>query len=599
MWSLMFALLAFASQVLAIWPAPASLSTGDTALWITPDVKVTYNGGSVWWSPFYENLSSGSTEQFADTQSSAYAAGTEHGFSSRDIVQKGINRAMATLFKQSFVPWKLVPRNKLADFEPSVELKNYVTSLTITQTGSDNSSNFKPLAGEVDESYNLTLSENGTAIITASSAQGVLYGLQTFIQLFYSHSSRENGGIYTNMAPVEISDAPKFKHRGLNMDVARNWFPKEDIMRTIDAISWNKFNRLHIHMTDSQSWPLDIPAFPELSTKGAFAEGLSYSPDDFRDIQTYAIERGVEVIVEFDMPGHTTSIALAFPNLIAAAGATPWDKYCNEPPCGSLKLNEPAVGQFLEKLFDDILPRVLPYSAYFHTGGDEVNANTYTLDDTVKTNDTSVIGPLIQKLVDRNHAQIRAAGLTPIVWEEMLLQWNLTLGEDVVVQTWQSDENVALVTAQGHKVLAGNYNLWYLDCGKGQWLNFNEGASFAQYYPFPDYCSPTKNWRLVYSYDPLAGVPANQTHLVLGGEVHIWAEQTDPVNLDDMVWPRASAAGEVLWSGRKDAAGLNRTQIDAAPRLAEMRERMVARGIGAGPVQMVHCTQHNATECAL
>lgn len=85
----------------------------------------------------------------------------------------------------------------------------------------------------------------------------------------------------------------------------------------------------------------------------------------------------------------------------------------------------------------------------------------------------------------------------------------------------------------------------------------------------------------------------------MGGEVHIWSEQTDPVNLDDMVWPRASAAAEVLWSGRQDEAGQNRSQITAAPRLAEMRERMLLRGVRAGPVQMVFCTQANATECAL
>jgi hexosaminidase len=130
-------------------------------------------------------------------------------------------------------------------------------------------------------------------------------------------------------------------------------------------------------------------------------------------------------------------------------------------------------------------------------------------------------------------------------------------------------------------------------------LDFDNGASFQKYYPFNDYCSPVKNWRLVYSYDPLAGVPANQTSLVIGGEVHIWSEQTDPVNLDDMVWPRASAAGEVLWSGRQDASGQNRSQIEASPRLAEFRERMVLRGVRAGPVQMVFCTQNNATECSL
>jgi len=572
-----YLLLLLSVQVIAIWPAPQSITTGSSVLWIEESVRVSYERGD---SSLYSR----------DDASTS--------FSSRSIVHDAIARTMDTLFKQSFVPWKLVARNELAKFEPEEYAKEqYITNLAITQTGNDNSSTFKPLAGQVDESYNLTIGMEGIAKLSAVSSTGVLHGLQTFTQLFYQHSSGR--GIYTNMAPIIITDAPKFPHRGLNMDVARNWFPVPDIMRTIDALSMNKFNRLHIHMTDAQSWPLDIPSMPDLSKKGAFQAGLSYSPSDFKKIQTYAIERGVEIVVEFDMPGHTTSIAYTYPELIAGADAKPWDTYCNEPPCGTLKLNSPEVPKFLEKLFDDALPRVAPYSAYFHTGGDEVNKQVYLLDDTVKSNDTAVIGPLIQKLVDRNHDQIRKAGLAPIVWEEMALEWNLTLGSDVLVQSWLSESSVATLTAKGHKVLAGNYNFWYLDCGKGQWLNFDNGASFQQYYPFLDYCSPVKNWRLVYSYDPLGGVPANETHLVMGGEVHIWSEQTDPVNLDDMVWPRASAAGEVLWSGRQDASGQNRSQITAAPRLADMRERMVSRGISAGPVQMVFCTQSNATECAL
>ncbi|EPE29569.1 (Trans)glycosidase [Glarea lozoyensis ATCC 20868] len=596
---LLCTLLAFFSQALAIWPAPVSMSTGNSVLWITSDVKVTYNGRSVWWIPFSDNFSNSQTEQFLGVQSSSIGYGSGGALSSQSIVQQAITRTLDTLFKSSLIPWKLVARHELAKFEPAVNSNSGVSIkvITIIQTGKDNSTSYKPLDGELDESYNLTISTNGDARITAVSAVGILHALETFTQLFYLHSS--GNGLYTNMAPVAISDAPKFAHRGMNLDVARNWYPVQDIKRTIDALAMNKFNRMHIHITDSQSWPIEIPALPELAAKGAYQTGLSYSPKDIQDIQIYGILRGIEIFLEFDMPGHTTAISLAYPNLIAAANAHPWDTYCAEPPCGSLKLNEPAVDQFLDTLWNDLLPRISPYSSYFHTGGDEVNTNTYLLDPTVKSSDKAVIGPLIQKLVDRNHAALRKNGLTPIVWEEMLLVWNLTLGSDVIVQAWQSDENVALITGQGHKVLAGNYNSWYLDCGKGQWLDFDNGASFKQFYPFNDYCSPFKNWRLVYAYDPLAGVPAAEQHLVLGGEVHMWSEQTDPVNLDGAVWPRASAAGEVLWSGRQDASGQNRSQITASPRLAEMRERMVLRGIQAGPVQMVFCTQNNATECSL
>ena len=102
----------------------------------------------------------------------------------------------------------------------------------------------------------------------------------------------------------------------------------------------------------------------------------------------------------------------------------------------------------------------------------------------------------------------------------------------------------------------------------------------------------------MYSYDPLSGVPKDLQHLVLGGETHIWSEQTDTVNLDPMVWPRTCAVGEVLWSGAKDEHGQNRSQITASPRLSEMRERLVARGLRADAIQMPFCTQ-NGTQCAL
>ncbi|CAF9936320.1 MAG: N-acetyl-glucosamine-6-phosphate deacetylase [Heterodermia speciosa] len=468
--------------------------------------------------------------------------------------------------------------------------------VVIQQNATDPDNVYKALAGAVDEAYTLSIASNGHAFITSVSSVGILRALETLTQLFYQLSGSPD--VYSPYAPVFISDAPKFTHRGLNLDVARNYYAPSDIMRTIDALSWNKFNRLHLHATDGQSWPLDIPSLPGLSEKGAYMASLSYSPAVLAEIQEYGAYRGVQVLLEIDMPGHTSSIALSYPELITAFNVQPdWYTYAAEPPSGSLKLNSSAVYDFLGKLWDDILPRVRPYTAYFHTGGDEVKANAYLLDETVRSNDSSVINPLLQKFVDFNHAKVRAAGLTPIVWEEMLLDFNLTLGADVVVQTWQSDEAVLKTVQKGHKALVGNYNRWYLDCGHGQWLNFYP-ASFQQFYPFSDYCSPLHNWRLIYAYDPLTNIPANLTHLVLGGEVSMWSEQTDPVNVDDNVWPRAAAAAEVLWSGAKDAEGRNRSQVEASPRLSEWRERMVRRGIQAGPVQMVFCTQ-NGTQCAL
>ncbi|KAI5244876.1 putative cytochrome 52A4 [Aureobasidium subglaciale] len=554
------------------------MSLGERALFLDPKVQFIYNGAAQVATPHSQQAP---FEHDLNHFVSQYGLLDHQNASSQKIISTAIKTTTQTLFEQNFIPWKFHPRH--SDFEPAINAScTYIKSVRLEQCGIDSANVTKPLAGGVDESYSLSIKTDGQVTITAASSVGIAHGLTTFTQLFYKHSS---GSAYTPYAPVSITDAPKFQHRGLNMDVSRVWYAPADITRMIDALAYNKFNRLHLHITDAQSWPLEIPALPMLAEKGSYREGLTYSPSTMAFIQDYGASRGVEVILEIDMPGHTSSIAYSYPELIAAFNEKDWSTYAAEPPSGTLKLNSSAVTEFLDTLFDDLLPRVLPYASYFHTGGDEVNLNAYNLDDTVRSNDTAILQPLMQAFVDRAHAKVRAAGLTPIAWEEMLLTWNLTLGPDVVIQTWQSDEAVAQTVSKGHKALVGNYNYWYLDCGHGQWLDFYPDVS-QSFYPYYDYCAPLHNWRMMYAYDPLEGVPANLTHLVLGGEVHIWSEQTDPVNVDRQVWPRACAAAEVLWSGAKDDQGQNRSQITASPRLSEMRERLVAKGIGAEPIQM-------------
>src|SRR5262249_53405292 len=156
------------------------------------------------------------------------------------------------------------------------------------------------------------------------------------------------------------------------LDTARSFYPVADILRTIDGIAWSKMNRFHIHVTDAQSWPIEIPALPELSEKGAFRPDYTYSPEDIERIQAYGAVRGVEVYFEIDMPGHISSVAFSHPELVVAFDEQPFTWWCNEPPCGTFKLNDTAVDTFLDTLMDDLLPRIGAYSAYFHTGGDEL-----------------------------------------------------------------------------------------------------------------------------------------------------------------------------------------------------------------------------------
>jgi len=452
----------FILRVAAVWPIPSKYIHGTDVLWIEQSVQISYNGAvqvpllsqhflvfQILNNLFKQHLSRQSRGQpFYGSNVSSH---------SHRIISTAIASTFETLFEHQFVPWKFHPR--FFDFEPAPNAtRTCIDTIALRQNGTDPLDVFKPAAGSVDESYTLSMTATGKVIITATSSLGIAHGLKTFTQLFFKHS---NGAVYTPLARVEIQDAPKFQHRGLNMDVARAWYPPKEILRMIDALAYNKFNRLHIHVTDAQSWPLEVPSLPELASKGAYGVGMTYDPHTLAHIQDYGAVRGVETILEIDMPGHTSSIAFSHPELIAAFNVQPnWGSYAAEPPSGTLKLNSSAVSDFLDKLFKDVLPRVLPYSSYFHTGGDEVNMQAYRFDDTVSSNTADALQPLMQAFVDRNLARVRAAGLIPMVWEEMLLTWNLTLGSDVIVQTWQSDEAVAQSVSKGHKTLVGNYNYW-------------------------------------------------------------------------------------------------------------------------------------------
>lgn len=496
---------------------------------------------------------------------------------SEDVLQSAFERMKSSLFSERFVPFKFYPKN--FEFEPNAkDSRIYVHQIAIEEHQRIDQQETHLF--ESDEAYSLQVFEDGRTLIKIVSYRGGLHALNTFSQLFYAHSEIDCEN-YTPYAPVNIKDSPVFQHRGLNLDISRNRISPNDVMRTLNAMSFNKFNRLHLHATDAQSWPLEIPSLPELALKGAYNHSQIWSVADLKEVQEYGVFRGVEVYIEIDLPGHTASIFHAYPSLITAYNQQPWQSYAAEPPSGQLKLNSPEVPPFLTTLFKDLLPRVLPYSSHFHVGGDELNKNAYTLDPTIKSSSRDIIRPYLQSFFDHDFSHITTHSLTPIVWEEVVLEWDLDLPKSIVIQIWRSQSSLKSVVAKGYKSLFGPCANWYLDCGYGSWVDPDpSNPNTPVKSPFLDWCSPYKNWREIYSYDPLEDIPEDQKHLVLGGEVHLWGELTDSVTLDGMLWPRAAAAAEVLWKGK------GKVSEDTTRRLAEMRERLLGRGIGAGMVQM-------------
>lgn len=460
------------------------------------------------------------------------------------------------LLSHSFVPWKFHPKNH--DFEPTfTEDRTYIHLISLEQSRPS-------LSTSSDESYTLTISESGHVSITFLHLLGGIRALSTLMQLFYKHSEA-NVGVYTPYAPLDVQDTPAFAHRGLNLDISRNIIAPDEVMRTIEALAFNKFNRLHLHASDAQSWPLEIPALPDLASKGAYRKDQIWSVADLHEVQKFGSHRGVEVYLEIDMPGHTASVHAAYPDLIKSYNRQPWPKFSAQPCAGQLKLDYQPVADFITTLLRDLLPRTAPFSSLFHLGGDEVNADAYDMSP-------SELKPHLQSFIDHAISVVHSHSLIPIVWEEHILDFNLKLPSDTIVQIWRASMNnnrstLAEVVGRGHKALFGPYTHWYLDCGHGGWCDPDpKNPDTPVRSPYLDYCGPLKNWREVYSYDPLADIPKSQRHLVLGGEVHMWAEQTDGVNLDNNLWPRVAAAGEVLWRGKGVVSE------DVTRRLAEMRE---------------------------
>ncbi|KAG1725007.1 glycoside hydrolase family 20 protein [Suillus paluster] len=532
------------SGVLALWPIPTTLETGMTAVTISPtfyfDVQVT---------------SAPADLHEAVSQSQYYLENDKLG---RLVVGRGANDTTA-----------------LASAKILSKLTLSLTSSAAAEPIASEA--VKPL-GTRSEEYALTIPADGSAAtLTANSTLGLYRGLTTFNQLFYYY-----GGVtYTLLAPIVITDTPAYPFRGLALDTSRNYYPVADILRTLDAMSWVKINTFHWHITDSQSFPLEIAQYPELAMNGAYSAQEVYTASDVQYIVQYAAARGIDVMMEIDTPGHTAIIAATYPEYVACFDATPWSQYANEPPAGQLRFALPEVINFTASMLSDVA-KTLP-SYYFSTGGDELNTNCYANDYLTQQqlNSTGMtLNGALDAFTQTTHGALIAEGKTPVVWEEMVLNWNITLSNETIVMVWISSADAAAVAERGFRIVQAPSNYFYLDCGAGEWLGDDPAGN--------SWCDPFKTWSEAYTFDPLANLTEAQYGLVLGGEQALWSEQSGPQNVDPIVWPRAASSAEIFWSGKQPTgAALNVTE--ALPRLHDVRYRMVQRGINAIPLQPHWC----------
>ena len=364
-----------------------------------------------------------------------------------------------------------------------------------------------------DESYQLNVTPAGAELI-APTTLGVMRGLQTFLQLVQVTPQ----GF---AAPaVTIQDKPRFTWRGLMIDSGRHFMPLEVLKRNLDGMAAVKLNVFHWHLSENQGFRIESKRFPKLQEMGS--DGLYYTQEQVREVLAYARERGIRVVPEFDMPGHSTAWFVGYPLLASAPGPysieRKWgifDPAMDPTRDSTYKFLDAFIGE-MAKLFPD---------QFFHIGGDEVNGKQWDANPKIqqfmrahslKSNADlqAYFNERVQKLVAKH-------GKTLEGWDEILRP---DLPKTIVIQSWRGQKSLGKAAQQGYRGL----------------------LSFGYYL---DLMRPTSYH---YSVDPYGDAAASLSDAdkqkILGGEACMWSEFVSPENIDSRIWPRMAAIAERLWS---------------------------------------------------
>ncbi|XP_053676334.1 chitooligosaccharidolytic beta-N-acetylglucosaminidase [Anopheles nili] len=445
-----------------------------------------------------------------------------------------------------------------------------------------------------DESYKLVIA-SGTdgellATITGKTFFGARHGLETLSQLIWLDEIRNELQMVVEM---NLSDAPAYPHRGLALDTSRNFIDVVSLRRTIDGMAMVKLNVFHWHITDSQSFPLEIKSRPTLHTYGAYNRRNVYTLEDVRELVQYALERGIRIIPELDAPAHVGE-GWEKLGVTACFNYQPWENYCVEPPCGQLDPTKSEVYDILDDVYRE-MNAMFDRSDVFHMGGDEVSIRCWNATGSIQKwmNDQEwgLTEQDFMKLWNyfQTEALRRLDQTLPAGEKRPIVMWTSKLTESpyleqyldkdrYIIQVWTTgnDSKVSNLLEKGYRLIMSNYDALYLDCGFSGWVT--DGSNW---------CAPYIGWQKVYNNDLMAiGGPYAQQ--ILGGEAALWTEQSDSYTLDNRLWPRLSAHAERLWTNPR--AGWQMAEA----RMLMHRERLVEEGIAANSIQPKWCLQNEA-----
>ena len=363
-----------------------------------------------------------------------------------------------------------------------------------------------------DESYSLAVTPTQIQL-KAQTVVGALHGMQTLLQLV-----QVSGNRYV-LPAVTIADSPRFRWRGLMVDCGRHFEPIPVLKRTLDGMAAVKLNVFHWHLTEDQGFRIESKLYPRLTSVGS--DGLFYTQAEAAEIVRYARDRGIRVVPEFEMPGHSTAWLVAYPELATA-----------RPPSAIRRefgISDHALDPTREETYTFIarflgeMATIFP-DPYVHIGGDETQCPEWKTDPRILAfmRAHALANPdALQAYFNQRVLKILSGLHKHMVgWDEIL---NPALPRDVVVQSWRGEKSLVAGAQQGYQgILSAGY---YLDA-------MNTAGEHYLVDPLPS--------KTVLS--------PEQQKLILGGEICMFAEHIDERSIDSRLWPRSAAIAERFWS---------------------------------------------------
>jgi len=405
-----------------------------------------------------------------------------------------------------------------------------------------------------DEGYFLKVDKKGI-VITASKPAGIFYGIQSLKQLLPVEKAEHKK---LSISFTDIKDQPRFKWRGLHLDVGRHYFPVNFIKKYIDYMAMYKLNTFHWHLTEDQGWRIEIEKYPKLTEISMWRDetvvghagkskqydgvgyGGFYTKKQIADIVKYATERYITVVPEIEMPGHSCAVLAAYPELGCTGGpykvATTWGVF-NDVFCAGKEESF----KFLENVMDEVC-ELFP-STYIHIGGDECPKVAWkTCPDCqkrIKDEGLADEHQLQSYFIKRMEKYLNSKNRQIIGWDE-ILEGGLAPGASVM--SWRGVKGGIEAANQKHNVVMSPGTHMYFD-------HYQSQNTEKEPLAIGGFLSLEK----VYSYEPVPEeLSAENAKYVMGAQANVWTEYIPSTkHAEYMLFPRVCALSEVVWSPKE------------------------------------------------